>query len=77
MSTVSKLAGKMKKGYFSYKSLHDTGISDGVEDTTAMLRKRKMGKRLTIHDICNIIHAVIVKKEKQSDVAKEHRITHN
>jgi hypothetical protein len=77
MSAVTKLSKKMGKGYFSSKSLHNTGITDGEEDTTPMLRKRKLGKRLTIHDKCNIAHAIIVNMEKLSDVAKEHRISRN
>jgi hypothetical protein len=65
----------MNRGYFSSKIQQASRDFEEAEDTTPMHRKRKRNKRLTILEICSIIHGVIVKKEKQYDVAKEYRIS--
>ena len=67
----------MEKGYFPIKNLRDSSLNEDGQDTAISMRKKKYRRRLDPYEVCSIIHAAVVDKQKHSDIAKEFRILPN
>jgi hypothetical protein len=76
IKAVTNLSEKMHRGYFSKKVL-SPGLPERKEPVPSMLRRRRKRQRLTIFEICEIVHSVVVELRKHNEVAKEWRVLPN
>ena len=72
---VSELSMRMQRGYFSRKYLSPKIEGLQADDISVMHRRKKAYGRLSLSQIFELIHQVVIGKEKLSIVAKTFRTT--
>ena len=65
----------MQRGYFKGRILQQSKVERELPKETAVaLRRRHKSRRLTLPEIIDVVHRVVVKQEYQTDLSKEYYV---